>query len=103
MKFISTKNIKEFENKNVKLNGWVYNTRRSGKIAFLILRDGFGMIQGIIEKTNVGEDKFEKFKNLTQESSMSIEGKVVKNEKALGGYEIYVNSFELWVPNPQVY
>ena len=96
MKFVSTKNINKFENQTVKLNGWVYNSRRSGKIAFLILRDGFGMIQGIIEKSHVGEDNFNKFKKLTQESSLSIQGKVVKNERSLGGYEIYVDSFEIF-------
>ena len=51
MKLVSTKNIKDYDNKDVKVNGWVYNSRRSGKIAFLMLRDGFGMVQGIIEKS----------------------------------------------------
>ena len=88
MKLVSTQNIKNYDNQNVTLNGWVYNSRRSGKIAFLMLRDGFGMIQGIIEKSHIGDDKFEEFKKITQESSMSIEGKVVKNERAIGGYEI---------------
>ena len=78
MKLISTKNINKFENQTVQINGWVYNSRRSGKIAFLILRDGFGMTQWIIEKAHVGEDSFNNFKKLTQESSLSINGKVVK-------------------------
>ncbi len=95
MKLVSTQNIKNYDNQNVTLNGWVYNSRRSGKIAFLMFRDGFGMIQGIIEKSHIGDDEFEEFKKITQESSMSIEGKVVKNERAIGGYEIYINSFNV--------
>ena len=42
--------IAEYEGQSVQLNGWVYNSRRSGKIGFLMLRDGFGLIQCIIAK-----------------------------------------------------
>ena len=80
--------ISEFDGQTVQLNGWVYNSRRSGKIGFLMLRDGFGTIQCIVAKNDVGEVKFEEFKKLTQESSLSIVGEVVKNERAPGGFEI---------------
>ena len=93
MKSVSTSSINNYNNQNVKLDGWVYNSRRSGKIGFLMLRDGFGMIQGIVEKSHIGDEKFEEFKGLTQESSMTIEGKVVKNERAVGGFEIFIDSF----------
>ena len=65
----------------VKLNGWVYNSRRSGKIGFLMFRDGFGLIQCVVAKNEIGEEKYEEFKNLTQESSISVVGKVVKNDR----------------------
>ena len=87
--------ISEYNGKNVALDGWVYNSRRSGKIGFLSLRDGFGIIQCIIEKQKIGEELFESFKKLTQESSISITGKVVENSKAIGGYEILVDTFTL--------
>ena len=80
--------ISEFKGQVVQLNGWVYNSRRSGKIGFLMLRDGFGIIQCIVAKNDVGEGKFEEFKKLTQESSLSIIGEVVQNDRAPGGYEI---------------
>lgn len=80
--------ISEFKGQVVQLNGWVYNSRRSGKIGFLMLRDGFGIIQCIVAKNDVGEGKFEEFKKLTQESSLSIIGEVVENDRAPGGYEI---------------
>ena len=83
--------ISDFEGQTVQLNGWVYNSRRSGKIGFLMFRDGFGIIQCIVAKNDVGEDQFEVFKSLTQESSLSVIGEVVKNDRAPGGFEMVVS------------
>ena len=83
--------ISEFEGKAVQLNGWVYNSRRSGKIGFLMFRDGFGIMQCIVAKNDVGEEAFEVFKSLTQESSLSVVGEVVKNDRAPGGFEMVVS------------
>jgi len=83
--------ISKFEGQTVQLNGWVYNSRRSGKIGFLMLRDGFGLIQCIVAKNDVGEEKFEIFKSLTQESSLSVNGEVVKNDQAPGGFELILS------------
>ena len=83
--------ISEFEGQIVQLNGWVYNSRRSGKIGFLMFRDGFGIIQCIVAKNDVGEEAFEVFKSLTQESSLSVVGEVVKNDRAPGGFEMVVS------------
>ena len=83
--------ISEFEGKTVQLNGWVYNSRRSGKIGFLMFRDGFGIMQCIVAKNDVGEEAFEVFKSLTQESSLSVIGEVVKNDRAPGGFEMVVS------------
>jgi len=96
MNAVLTKNISDFDKKEIKINGWVYNSRRSGKIGFLMLRDGCGIVQCIIEKSHVGDDNFNLFKTFTQESSVSIIGTVVKNDRALGGYEIFVNSFKVY-------
>ena len=95
MDIVSVKDVKKHEKNKVRINGWVYNSRRSGKIGFLMLRDGYGIIQCIIEKSHIGEDNFEKFKTFTQESSVSIIGEVVANDRAVGGYEIFVDSFEV--------
>ena len=95
MEAIRITQIKNYENKIVCLNGWVYNSRRSGKIGFLTLRDGFGLAQCIIVKDEIGETLFEDFKRLTQESSLSVIGKVVKNDRAIGGYEILANGLKI--------
>ena len=82
-------------NQTVTLNGWVYNSRRSGKIGFLLLRDGTGIIQCIIVKNDVGEGQFENFKNLTQESSVSVTGLIVENHRAPGGFELQTASLRV--------
>ena len=69
MKIIRINEISKNIDKEIQLNGWVYNSRSSGKIGFLTIRDGFGIIQCIISKNDVGEESFNTFKKLTQESS----------------------------------
>ena len=95
MKTVSIQNIKDYKDQNIKVNGWVYNSRRSGKIGFLSIRDGFGIMQCIVEKSSVGDEIFDMFKNLTQESSISVIGKIVENERAIGGYELLLSNLEL--------
>jgi len=92
---ILVQNAGKFEGQKVKLNGWVYNSRRSGKIGFLLFRDGTGIIQCIIIKNDVGEELFDSFKTLTQESSISVVGEIVKNDRAPGGFELLLSSLEI--------
>ena len=95
MNRVFIKNIKEHVGKEVMLKGWVYSFRRSGKIGFLTFRDGFGLLQCIVAKNDIGEENFESVKKLTQESSVKIIGKVVENERALGGYEVIASKVEI--------
>ena len=92
MKKIYINKVEIYENQKVQINGWVYNSRRSGKIGFLSLRDGYGIMQCIVEKQKVGDASFDLFKSLTQESSVSVIGEIVKNERAIGGYELLLDS-----------
>ena len=96
MKFVNVNDIDSYKDKKVTIKGWVYNSRSSGKIGFLMLRDGFGIIQCIVEKNKLGDESFSLFKTLTQESSIKVKGLVVKNERALGGFEILVDNFEIY-------
>ena len=77
----------------VTLNGWVYNSRSSGKIKFLLLRDGTATMQCVFFKGGCQEDSFNNFEKLTQETSLSLRGKVVSAPKAPGGLEIAGESF----------
>ncbi len=79
----------------VTLKGWLYNKRSSGKIRFLILRDGTGVCQGVLVKASVSEELFAKFDLLTQESSFSMTGVVRKEPRAPGGYEMDVTAVDV--------
>ena len=83
MKKVAIRDVSSFNNKSIQINGWVYNSRRSGKIGFLMLRDGFGLLQCIVGKKKIGEEQFDEFKRLTQETSISVKGKVVENDLSL--------------------
>lgn len=80
---------------NVTLRGWAYNITGKGKLQFIMLRDGTGIVQCVVFKNNVGEEIFESGKQLTQESSLEISGKVVASEKAPGGFEIDVTDLKV--------
>jgi asparaginyl-tRNA synthetase len=79
----------------VQLRGWLYNKRSSGKIRFLLLRDGTGIIQGVMVKGSVSDEVFATFDELTQESSFSMTGRVRKDERAPGGFELEVSNVSI--------
>ena len=81
--------------KEVMLNGWVYNKRSSGKIWFLILRDGTGYTQGVVAQENVPNEVFDLEPALTQESSVSMAGLVKKDKRSIGGYELDVSDIKV--------
>jgi len=74
----------------VEIAGWLYNLRKSGKIVFPLLRDGSGIMQCVAVKANLDEALFEELKNLTQESSLVLCGKIRAEQRAPGGYELDV-------------
>ena len=78
--------------KNVKINGWVYNIRSIGKIWFLILRDGSGYLQCVTVKNDVDDEVFKLEEKLTQESSVSVFGKIRKEPRSVGGVELSVSN-----------
>jgi asparaginyl-tRNA synthetase len=79
----------------VEVAGWLYNLRKSGKIVFPLLRDGTGTMQAAAVKANLDEATFESLKNLTQESSLILRGKVRPEQRAPGGYEMDVEGAEI--------
>ena len=76
----------------VEIAGWLYNLRRSGKIAFPIVRDGSGTMQCVAVKSALPEELFETIKNLTQESSIIVTGKLRAEQRAAGGVEMDVEN-----------
>lgn len=80
--------IGTYVGQEVLLKGWVYNIRSSGKIIFILVRDGTGLIQCVVERSSAGEELFERASTLTQESSIEIRGSVREDKRAPGGYEM---------------
>src|SRR5579862_7127232 len=72
----------------VEIDGWLYNLRRSGKICFPQVRDGSGIMQCVAVKSALPEELFEQIKDLTQESSLTVRGKVRSEPRAPGGFEL---------------
>ena len=79
----------------VVIRGWLYNLRESGKLLFPIFRDGTGLIQGVVAKNAVPPAVFDAVKNLTQESSVVVEGTVRADKRAPGGYELDVSNVQI--------
>ncbi len=79
----------------VEIAGWLYNLRRGGKICFPQVRDGTGIIQCVAVKSALPEETFEKLKDLTQESSLIVRGKLRAEARAPGGFELDVESTEI--------
>ena len=72
----------------VEVRGWVYNRRSSGKISFLLIRDGSGIVQGVLSESDVGPETWSAFDALTQESSVVARGTVRTDRRAPGGVEL---------------
>jgi asparaginyl-tRNA synthetase len=82
--------IGRHEGAEVTIKGWLHNRRSSGKIHFLILRDGTGFIQAVMSKAAVGERLFTEADHLSQETSVIVTGTARADARAPGGYEIDV-------------
>ena len=85
----------QYTDQEVTVKGWVANARFSRTNIFVVLRDGTGFAQAVISLDRVGEDAFEQAKSLTQETSLSLTGTVVADEKQMGGYELQVSGMEI--------
>lgn len=88
--------LKNHVGQTVELKGWVYNSRSSGKVKFLLLRDGTGIAQCVYFKGECDEAAFETvFPQLTQETSVKVTGVVREEKRSPGGYEIGARSLEI--------
>ncbi len=79
----------------VRIPGWLYNLRKSGKIVFPLLRDGTGIMQCVAVKSALPEELFDRIKDLTQESSIVVTGRIRAEQRAPGGYEMDVEDLEI--------
>lgn len=82
--------------KDVVLRGWVYNLRSSGSIVFLQFRDGAGVIQAVVSKSEVAPEVFEIAQKLTIESSVELSGTVKKEPRSPSGFELQVSGLKVF-------
>jgi asparaginyl-tRNA synthetase len=87
--------VGQHDGQAVTIQGWLYNKRESGKLIFPIFRDGTGVIQGVVPKNQVTPEVFDTLKNLTDESSVVVTGKVRADKRAPGGYELDVSDVKV--------
>jgi asparaginyl-tRNA synthetase len=92
---IYIEDIGTHEGEDVTIRGWLHNRRSSGKIHFLILRDGTGFIQAVMSKAAIGEELFTTADHLSQETSLTVTGTVRADKRAPSGYEIDVKGFDV--------
>jgi asparaginyl-tRNA synthetase len=94
-KHVYIDDIAAHEGEEVTLKGWLYNKTDKGKLQFLLVRDGTGIIQAVVFEDDVPPEAFEAAKTVTQESSLIVTGAVRADRRAPGGYELAVNNLEI--------
>ena len=95
METVIIKNLGKYSGEEVKINGWVYNTRSVGKIWFLILRDGSGLLQCVVVDGECDSESFSLEQDLNQEDSVTITGLVKKEPRAVGGFELSLKTISI--------
>jgi asparaginyl-tRNA synthetase len=100
MAAVDIRELPEHVGETVTVRGWVMTTRSSGKIAFVVLRDGSGSVQGVLSKKEVPDSTWSAFTSLTQEASVAVTGLVRAEPRSPGGYELSVQAMEVLGASP---
>ena len=87
MKTVAIRDLKNWNQASVEVRGWLYNKRSSGKIAFLIVRDGSGLLQCVISRQEQPE-MFALVKDLALETALIVRGKIRLEKRSPGGVEM---------------
>ncbi len=94
-KHVYIKDVGSHEGQDVKLLGWLFNKRSSGKLHFLQIRDGSAIIQGVVFKGDVSPELFEEAGKLTQETAIEVIGTVKEHNRSALGYELAVKEIKV--------
>jgi asparaginyl-tRNA synthetase len=95
MKRLYIEDLSKHVGEEVTIHGWLYNKRSSGRIRFLLVRDGTGIVQCVAASGDVSEEAFKAFDVVTQESSLFVTGTVRKDDRAPGGYELQLRDVQV--------
>ena len=96
------KQLDEWEGKTVTLRGWLYNQRSSGKLHFLQLRDGTGILQCVVFAKDVSEELFAQADHVQQETALAVTGEVRRDKRSPIGFELGVKGLEVVAGSPEV-
>ncbi len=92
---IRIEDAEKYDGKEATVQGWMYNKRGSGKIYFLQLRDGSGMLQGVAADGEAPDEVMKIAEELTMESSVRATGPISKHPKWEGVYEMQIKKIEV--------
>lgn len=98
---VRIKDLGRHEGQVVAVRGWVTHVRSKGKIAFVVLRDGSGIVQTVASLQDVGEETLARMDASTQETSVVVTGTVRADKRAPGGYELQLRTFEVAGDSPE--
>src|SRR5947207_12563751 len=93
--------LPQFAGQAVTVCGWTVTTRSSGKIAFVVLRDGTGLLQAVISKKDVAPEVWDRFGKLTQETTLAVSGTLRADARAPGGVELQTTELTIIGPSPE--
>src|ERR1700674_1847424 len=85
---VRVRELRAHDGKTVRVLGWITHVRSSGKVAFLVIRDGTGTVQAVLARDAVRDSTWERLANVTIESSVEAVGTVRADARAPGGYEL---------------
>ena len=94
-RIVYIKELKKHVGEEVEIRGWVYNKRSSGKVRFLIIRDGTGFLQCVMVKSNLADEVFELYDELSLETSVIVKGKAREDRRAPGGVELELQDLKI--------
>ena len=92
---VPVRHLRDHDGELVSVRGWVASSRSSGKIAFLQVRDGSGVVQCVVSRRDVPEATWEAAVTVTQESTVHVVGKAHRDDRAPGGVELHVTEIEV--------
>jgi len=101
--YSSISELQQYTGGTVRVRGWVTHLRSSGKVAFIVMRDGSGTLQCVLVQKIVGQEVWDRFGTLTQETAIEIEGEVRAEPRAPGGYELGVTNLLVLGSSPSDY
>src|SRR5437762_1532282 len=98
MPIVQIADLAQYEGQDVTIRGWLYNRTDKGKLQFLLVRDGTGIVQAVAFQKELAPETFETARTLPQESSLIITGAVRADKRAPGhpgGYEIGIKDLQV--------